>query len=384
MRVRSPACKHIISFYSKVDHCQVCIEKCKRAKKRETSASVSERTCTKPKVGKFEATSSNTPLRNLTNMCTSNGPATSADSPTDPLLNNTKDDTIDKLLSSGAPEKFKLFLEMQLQNSKTDLDKRQRKWDPDFISFCLSIDVLSPRIYRDLRDSPMLVLPSESLLRMYKNCIKQKPDINEENLTWMKKEAERQNVSDFGKRGGLIVDEMSIQDELQIVRKGDAWSIVDGVDMGQTNNIISTITHNQKKTELATHCLQFLFHGFCGFRWPAAYYGSSLATTHQLLINFWDCVDVLDEYGFKVDYIMLDGASTNRSLMNMLLHQDPRYYAFTATDAFNKEHKIYVIQDIKHVIKKIRNKFEASKLQKEICSRALFGPKWKANSLGSC
>ena len=260
MRVRSPACKHI-SFYSKVDHCQVCIEKCKRAKKRETSASVSESTCTKPKVGKFEATSSNTPLRNLTNMCTSNGPASSADSPTDPLLNNTKDDTIDKLLSSGAPEKFKLFLEMQLQNSKTELGKRQRKWDPEFISFCLSIYVRSPRIYRDLRDSPMLVLPSESLLRMYKNCIKQKPGINEDNLTWMKKEAERQNVSDFGKRGGLIVDEMSIQNELQIVRKGDAWSIVGGVDMGQTDNIISTIIHNQKKTELATYCLQFLFHG---------------------------------------------------------------------------------------------------------------------------
>ena len=100
--------------------------------------------------------------------------------------------------------------------------------------------------------------------------------------------------------------------------------------------------------------------GFCGFRWPAAYYGSNPATTHQLFINFWDCVDVSDEYGFKVDYIMPDGASTNRSLMNMLLHQGPRSYAFTATDVFNKEHKIYVIQDIKHVIKKIRNNFEAS------------------------
>ena len=48
----------------------------------------------------------------------------------------------------------------------------------------------------------MLVLPSEGLLRMYKNCVKQKPGLCEENLTWMEREAERQNVRAFGKLGG--------------------------------------------------------------------------------------------------------------------------------------------------------------------------------------
>lgn len=109
----------------------------------------------------------------------------------------------------------------------------------------------------------------------------------------MRKEAERQGVSKFGMRGGLVLDEMSIQDELQIVRKEDAWSIVGGVDMGQINNLISVITNNQKKMELATHCLKFLFHGLCGFRWPVAYYGSNPVTTHQIFLNFWVCVDAV-------------------------------------------------------------------------------------------
>ena len=250
---------------------------------------------------------------------------------------------------------------MQLRNSKHGLDKRQRKWDPEFISFCLGIYVRSPKIYSDLRNSPMLVLPSESLLRMYKNCIKQKPGVNEENITWMKTEAERQNVSDFGRRGGLVIDEMSIQDDLQIVRKGEAWSIVGGVDMGETNNTISIITNKGSKTELATHCLQFIFHGFGGFRWPVAYFGSNPATTHQLFINFWELVDALDEHDFVVDYVMFDGASTNRSFMNMLLNDNAKALDFTAKDIYNSDHKIFVIQDVKHVIKKIRNNLEASR-----------------------
>ena len=33
-----------------------------------------------------------------------------------------------------------------------------------------------------------------------------------------------------------------------------------------------------------------------------AYFGSNPATTHQIFINFWECVDALDEHGFIVDY----------------------------------------------------------------------------------
>lgn len=179
----------------------------------------------------------------------------------------------------------------------------------------------------------------------------------------MKKEAERQNINMFGKRGGLLFDEMSIQDELQILRKGDAWTIVGAVDMGKTNNVISIVTSGTKKVELATHCLQFVLHAFCGFRLPLAYYGSNPATAHQIYVNFWDCVNVLDENGFTVDYVMFDGATTNRSFTNMILNDNPRSQNFTATSIFDSNHKIYVIQDVKHVIKTLRNNIEASKQQ---------------------
>lgn len=49
--------------------------------------------------------------------------------------------------------------------------------------------------------------------------------------------------------------------------------------------------------------------------------------------------------------------------MNMMLAEDPRSHNFTVKDIFNSEHKVYVIQDIKHVLKKIRNNFESCKLE---------------------
>ena len=52
----------------------------------------------------------------------------------------------------------------------------------------------------------------------------------------MQKEMAKQNVSDFGKHGGIVIDEMSIQDDLIITKSGDTWHLVGFVDMGTTNN----------------------------------------------------------------------------------------------------------------------------------------------------
>jgi hypothetical protein len=79
-------------------------------------------------------------------------------------------------------------------------------------------------------------------------------------------ESVSQNVSQFGKHGGLVLDEMSIQDDLVIERQGDSWKLVGMVDMGEPNNNISVICNKEKKVQLATHVLQYVFHGFTGFR----------------------------------------------------------------------------------------------------------------------
>lgn len=56
---------------------------------------------------------------------------------------------------------------------------------------------------------------------------------------------------------------------------------------------------------------------FC--RWPVAYFGSNPATAHQLYTTFWECVDVLCERGFTIDYVMLDGAELSLACSSMVI-----------------------------------------------------------------
>jgi hypothetical protein len=48
---------------------------------------------------------------------------------------------------------------------------------------------------------------------------------------------------------------MSIQDDLQVVKKGDTWSLVGNVDMRDLNNHIDIIINNQPQVKMATPCL---------------------------------------------------------------------------------------------------------------------------------
>ncbi|CAC5381154.1 unnamed protein product [Mytilus coruscus] len=270
---------------------------------------------------------------------------------------------LDQIVERGAPENFKIIFESQLQNCRKGLEVHQRRWDPQVISVCLALYLRSPRGYEDFKKSGLLVLPSKRLLQYYKNSIKQTTCFNEDNLKWMKQEANNKQVSEFGKHGGLIIDEMSIQDDLVIQKTGDKWSLVGMVDMDSTNNNIDIICNGKKKVQLATHALQFVFHGLTGFRWPVAYFGSNTATAHQLCSTYWKCVDVLDEHGFTVDYMTADGASTIRAFTSMLFSSNMREQKFKFLDVFDMNHSMCAIQDIMHVLKRIRNNIESSKLE---------------------
>lgn len=76
---------------------------------------------------------------------------------------------------------------------------------------CLSIWNRSPEAYHEMATSGMLRLPSGRLLQYYKNSVPQNSGLNDEVLQWMEQEARKLNLSEFGKCGGVILDEMPIQ-----------------------------------------------------------------------------------------------------------------------------------------------------------------------------
>ena len=96
---------------------------------------------------------------------------------------------------------------------------------PSPVQCYLIVVFRSPQAYSDLQASGALTLPSKRLLQYYKNSVDQATGINTRQLEWMQKEAISKKVSEFGKRGGLVIDEMSIQDDIQ-VKEGLYFSFI--------------------------------------------------------------------------------------------------------------------------------------------------------------
>ena len=261
-----------------------------------------------------------------------------------------------------ASEDLKDMLSMQVKNCSVP-NNRCHRWSKKVISTCLSLWSRSPKAYQELQNSGLLILPSGRLLQYYKNSVSQPPGFNKCNLEWMRKEATRQNIPATGLRGGLVMDEMLIQDDIQVKKRGDEWELIGAVDMGSWCEALDIIDRGKKECKLATHVLQVIFQGFTGFRWPVAFFASSTAKAHELFINFWEAVDKVHDYGFEVDFVILDGASTNRAFMKMHLQGKlgPEC-SFTTHDLFNPVKKVVIIQDIMHTIKKIRNGIASSEL----------------------
>ena len=85
---------------------------------------------------------------------------------------------------------MKFFWEQQMKLLQTS--KMGRRYHPQIIRFPLSLHAKSASAYRELQDSGALILPSERVLRDYKNYYKPKAGINKENV-----ESLRGKISSF-------------------------------------------------------------------------------------------------------------------------------------------------------------------------------------------
>ena len=76
-----------------------------------------------------------------------------------------------------------------------------------------------------------------SLLILYKYSVHQQVGFHTEIFKWMHTEAKRLKIPTEGWTGGIVIDEMSIQEDLQICKSGDGIEVV---DLGEEGNICKT------------------------------------------------------------------------------------------------------------------------------------------------
>lgn len=275
---------------------------------------------------------------------------------------DNKKDVNDILETFGISDKMAIMIKSQLEN--VNKNPKGRRWDPAIIRLCLTLYCRSPKNYEFLSKSGYLILPSSKQIRTYKNKVDQKPGINKEVLAWMKNEAVLRDLPKEGYEGGLLLDEMSLQDDLQLKRSGADFELIGFVEICEESQFINTLM-GKHELKLATHVLQLLFLGHTGFRFPFAHYPTIQTTPPELYLVFWDAVKMLGVYGFHVTYMSLDGAQTNRVFMKMFLPEDEKTSDTMKTMIFRNIFdptlpKISIIMDYSHVMKKIRNNISKS------------------------
>ena len=189
----------------------------------------------------------------------SNDVTTCTNTEQDLLLNKTDNDDMSQILDKIFPEcneKMKTFLLSQKWPMRVP---KGRRWDRDIVRLCLTLWCRSAKGYTDLRNSKFLILPSEKLLQRYKNHVNQEAGINSDILHWMANEAKLKNLPPEGFEGGLIIDEMSIQPDLQFKKTNGEIELIGFTEVLPESLVFDEIKTNRRERILATHVLQLVF-----------------------------------------------------------------------------------------------------------------------------
>lgn len=251
----------------------------------------------------------------------------------------------------------------QIESSQCKNSKGMR-WPKEVICMALTLYNRNPSAYRDITKNGWLNLPSESLLYLYKSVIKQKPGIIPDMMAWMRKEALRQNIQKCGFYGGIILDEMAIQEDLQIVNQGKQTYLHGLVDCEPDVMLMHSINEGKIERKLANHVMQYMFHGLTGFRWPFANYPNAQACPADIFISTWKCIDALYEWVIFPIYCCMDGSSNNRSFLKMhFSEKDPLATKMVAVNYKIRTRQLIFIMDPCHFIKKLRNSVLSSGIQ---------------------
>ena len=219
---------------------------------------------------------------------------------------------------SEDPDDFKTLF-IQEQEKVINCDKRARRWHPLIIRWCFQLHATSPKAYQMLKDSGLLILPDSRTLRDYSNCFKAGVGFDSTFLDLVKKYfLSRRNPKDSDAWVGVIHDEVSLRQNLVF---DDSGKLVGFVDLGSTQNCIdmledslssgSSSTHSPDE---ATHMFVFMVTSlFSDWKMPVAFFPTTTIKSFALYNLFWNCVEKLEERGFKVLSTTCDGASPHRT-----------------------------------------------------------------------
>ena len=274
-------------------------------------------------------------------------------------------------------------------------DRRQMRWHPAIIRWCLYLHHRSSGCYSTLRNTGVISLPSEQTLRDYKHFAPSVCGFSTATDLQLLDQVQQQKPAHLAKYVGLVIDEMYVKEGL--VFEKSTGSLVGYSDLGEVNNLLAEVEQHSKepdtlqKRPLAKCMLVFMIRGlFNSLKFPYVQFPASSTKGAQLFPLLRKALARLSRLGLKVVTVTCDGASDNRRMFS--LHGTGKNLTYKTLNVFSAEKDpIFFISDPSHLIKTIRNCFARGKLWVNIISQIRFVftvlyplVQWELNRLEAC
>ena len=226
------------------------------------------------------------------------------------------------------------------------------------IRFCLSLVAKSPSCYEELRNSGVLVLPSQRQLKDYRNAIKPKRGFQKEVIDELN--AETNNYFDVQRYVVLLFDEMKVLANLVLDKT--TGELIGFTDLGDPEVNFAAL---EKVDRIATHALAFIVRGICTeLQFCLAYFATTGITASQLMPTFWEAVCILEtSCNLWVVAATADGATPNRRFFRLHKPLDGNAegdVCYRTINLYAPHRYIYFFADAPHLIKTTRNCLRSS------------------------
>ena len=245
-------------------------------------------------------------------------------------------------ITSGVP--LEVLKRMQRNNSEK---LRREACHPELVKFALTLQFYSTEAYEYVRKHFNLALPHVATIRRWYSAIDGNPGFTQEAFDSLKVK-----VADANEKGedivcSLMLDEMSIMRHLDF----DGKRVVGYVDVG---------THvDDDSLPEATEALVVLVVCLNGsWKVPIAYFVIHGLSGVERANIVKQCLEKLHEVGVKEVGLICDGPSCHMSMLNEFgakMHMDELRTHLNHPS--NPSQNVYVLLDICHMLKLVRNSF---------------------------
>ena len=151
----------------------------------------------------------------------------------------------------------RLFWEEQFKVAPL-ADKRQARWHPVMIRWCLNLKLLSSSAYHAMRTSGFITLPSERTLRDYTNYFRNKPGFMDEVDDQLMNEISP-SLPESRRTVALLINEMKIKEGL--VYNKHSGEIIGFTNLGDVNDELLRIENDSGQLPIAKNVLFLMGRG---------------------------------------------------------------------------------------------------------------------------